>query len=139
MTPQQKVQSWKELINYLKMVQDPILRKALYCEYQARAQQYWGFCPGKIIETGEPELNDWEKEFLEDIKISEECGMNIRKEKQVEEARRAHINMYEFVCAGNDYNDLPKSLQSENLHKLYIQCLCEAIDQTIKEIDLTSK
>ena len=70
MVNQRQITGWKWLKDQLNKIRDNTLRNAILADFRKRAYKEWGFNPdnGKINTKQEIELDDWEKELVEDIK-----------------------------------------------------------------------
>ena len=69
MVNQNRVVAWKWLKDQLKLIGDPILRNALFAELKKRAWEEWGYNPETAYvkkQNTTVELDDWEKDFVED-------------------------------------------------------------------------
>lgn len=129
MVVQNKVVAWKFLKSALKNIRDDVLRKSLFAEFRKRAFEEWGFDPEttKINKENKIELDDWEKEFVEDIEKTKAYELDIRKEKREKTAAEAKNRMRQFIEGGGKYSDLPDYLQNKHIARLYLDTLFEEI------------
>lgn len=135
---QQRVAAWKYLESQLRLVQDPVLRNSMMAEFKKRALEDWGFFPktGQVAKKTPVVLDDWEKELVADIEKHLQYEVDTRKDKREKEARLAKANMRIFIEKGGSFSILPKELQTEHIHKLYIETLLE---ETQNCLDLLKK
>lgn len=138
MRTQEYVQRWKWLKAQVNLVQDRTLRNAMMAEFRKRALRDWGFDPengGINTKTESVVLNDWEKDFLQDIQDSRVFGFNVRQEKQKKEAKEAKTRMLDFISRGGSLKDIPEDVRTDTIVKLYYECLNEYGDQLMAEAD----
>lgn len=136
MSPQEYVQRWKWLKAQVNLVQDRTLRNAMMAEFRKRALRDWGFDPENgQTKTESVVLNDWEKDFLQDIQDSRVFGFNVRQEKQKKEAKEAKARMLDFISKGGCLKDIPEDVRTDTIVKLYYDCLNEYGDQLMEEAD----
>lgn len=119
----QRVAAWNALIKHLDDVIDPTLRNAIKAEYIKRAINEWGYNPetGELPKDNEIELDGWEKEFLQDIKDSATYQIDTRKEKRKKEAKELRLNMYQFIKSGGTLSEIPPSIRSDYIVKIYLE------------------
>jgi hypothetical protein len=132
MTLQEKTQAWKQLKELVGKVVDPTLRTMIMGEFRNRAIADWGIDPENTPRpTQKVELDDWEKALLEDIKDFKEYGVDLHSRSD-SETREAHNRMLDFIDHGGTLFDIPADICTENIKKLYFQCLDEWINNLIK-------
>ena len=129
---QEKVRAWKFLETQLALIRDPILRNSIFAEYKQRALKEWGYFPktGQIAKQ-EIQLDDWEKEFVEDIRKTQEFELDVRKEKREKTAKEAKARMLDYVRKGGRFVDLPEDLKNKHIWNLYYEACKEEIDSCI--------
>lgn len=128
---------WKWLKSQLSLVHDEDLRKVMMAELRKRAYEEWGFDPEttKINSVKKIELDDWEKEFIEDIKKEEIYELDTRVEKREKTDREAKSRMKNFISKGGCLEDIPKDIRSDVIEKLYYECLLEYGDEIMEDAD----
>lgn len=122
---------WKWLKSQLSLIRDEDLRKVMMAELRKRAYEEWGFDPEttKINSVRKIELDDWEREFVEDIKKAEIYELDTRIEKRKKERAEAKIRMADFIEKGGSLKDLPEDLQNQYTTRLYLEVLGEKIEE----------
>lgn len=131
-----RVQAWKWLKSQLELVRDKDLKNAMLAELRKRAEREWGYNPdnGFIKEQNDVELDDWEKEFVEDIKKAEIYEVDTRVEKREKERQETKARMKDFILKGGCLKDIPEDIRSGTIEKLYYECLFEYGDEIMAEI-----
>lgn len=123
MTPEEKSRRWRWLENLIDKIQDPILRNSYLYELSECAKRDWGYCPSnRKIKEPELVLEDWEQEFLEEVKIASEYGVVPWDDSVGEENRRW---MMGFVRSGGELSMLPEDVRCSYVDSLYTECLLE--------------
>ena len=121
----EKLKIWKQLKDMVAKICDPDTRRMYYRALLARATNEFGFNPEKPGETKPNfeyvELDDWEKEFVEDINDSITFGFNVRKQKQEREFLEMRKNMRNFIEKGGSLADIPDELKTPFLVEIYIK------------------
>ena len=103
LTPSQQAQAWKQLKSMVAKVEDPTLRNTMMAEFRKRAIRDWGYCPDdkySIAKKDTVELDDWEKELLNDIQKAELFELDTRTQK-----REAERKKYVFFCQRRRLSD----------------------------------
>lgn len=134
MVNQGQVLAWKWLKEQMKLVRDETLRNAMMAEFRKKAMEEWGYNPdtGRLAKEQPVVLDDWEKEFVEDIRKTEMYELDVREQKRKETEKEARARMYEFIDKGGMFSDLPKDLQGEHIKKLYLEVLKEWLDNNLE-------
>lgn len=120
----EKIRVWHALKDQIGKIYDYKTRSVYYKAFLARACSQWGFNPekpGQPIQNESVELDDWEKEFVEDIKDSITFGFNVRKQKQNREFIETRRNMREFIQQGGTLKDIPENIKSKNIVDIYVK------------------
>lgn len=123
MVNQNRVVAWKRLKDQLKQIGDPILRNALFAELKKRAWEEWGYNPETAYvkkQNATVELDDWEKDFVEDIKKAEQYQVDTRENKRQQTNVEFKNRMRDFVVNGGKFSDLPPELQNKTILKAYL-------------------
>lgn len=134
----EKIRAWNALKNEISKIYDYKTRVVYYKALLARACSEWGFNPEKPGEAPQAELvalDDWEKEFVEDINDTIVFGIDVRKEKREKEKKEAHARMLCFIERGGKLCDIPDNICTDTIEKLYYECLLEQGDNIIAEAD----
>ena len=121
----EKIRTWNALKSVLGKITDYKARTTFYKAFLARACSEWGFNPerpGKQVSTQDVELDDWEKEFVEDIHDSIVFGFDVRAKKRKQTYSECYAKMTEFVRNGGLWSDIPESIRCESLKKMYNDC-----------------
>lgn len=138
----EKIRAWHALKDQIGKIYDYKTRSVYYKAFLARATNEWGFNPekpGQPIQNESVELDDWEKEFVEDIKDSITFGFNVRKHKQNREFVEARRNMRDFVRKGGFLNDIPEDIRKPCIVETYIQELLFEADEILELADSVIK
>lgn len=134
----EKIRSWNILKDQISKIYDYKTRSIYYKALLARACAEWGFNPerpGQPIQNEPVELDDWEKEFVEDINDTVVFGIDVRKNKREKEKTEAHARMLQFVEHGGKVSDIPDDIRTDTIVKLYYDCLLEQGNNIIAETD----
>lgn len=138
----EKIRVWNTLKQEIHKIYDYDTRMMYYKAFLARAYNEWGFNPEKpgcLPPTESIELDDWEKEFVEDINDTIIFGIDVRKEKRQKELELCHKNMREFIQKGNTITDIPSDLLSRDIIKIYVQELLHEGDELLELADSVLK
>ena len=134
---QNQVQSWKALKALVAKVPDATLRNAMMANYRKRAMAEWGYCPdtGTVAKKAQPVvLDDWEQEFVDDIRKAELFEIDTRVDKRKATAKEAHARMMDFVSKGGSLSDIPADVRSSTIDRLYFDCVFEQMDQLVEAL-----
>lgn len=134
----EKIRAWNSLKEMLGKIHDYKTRNIYYKALLARAINEWGFNPekpGQPIHNENIELDDWEKEFVEDINDTIVFGIDVRKDKREKELKETHARMLHFVEHGGKLSDMPDDIRTDTIKKLYYECVLEHGDNIIAEAD----
>lgn len=135
----EKLRAWKQLKEMVAKIYDPKTRQMYYRALLARATNEWGFNPEKPSDTKPNfeylELDDWEKEFVEDIKDSITFGFNVRKQKQNREYIETRKNMREFIRKGGTLKDIPDDIRTPHIVNIYMKELLFEGDEILELAD----
>lgn len=137
MKKQQQVQAWKFLIEQANQIQDPLLRRGMIADFRERALREWGWDPlGTTSPSStEPELDTWSKEFMEDLCISNEYGVDVRAEKHNSELNEARANMRKYVHDGGTLAGIPDNIRTPAIVELYNECKKEEFNDLMVQVD----
>lgn len=119
-----KVSAWKWLKSELTKIQDKDLYLGMIAGFRKRAINDWGYDPetGTPMESNQIELDDWEKEFVEDIQKSQEYEIDTREEKRKQTVKEAHARMMAFIKRGGQLSDIPEDICTDTIKRLYHDC-----------------
>ena len=134
----EKIRAWNALKDQIGKIYDYKTKSVYYKALLARACSEWGFNPEKPGDTPQAELvalDDWEKEFVEDINDTIVFGIDVRKDKREKEQKETHVRMLQFVEYGGKLSDIPDDIRTDTIKKLYYECLLEHGDNIIAEAD----
>lgn len=134
----EKIRAWHALKDQIGKIYDYKTRSVYYKAFLARACSQWGFNPekpGQPIQNEPVELDDWEKEFVEDINDIIIFGIDVRKDKHEKEKKEAHARMLQFVEQDGKLSDIPDDIRTDTIIKLYYDCWFEHVDNIIAETD----
>lgn len=137
MKKQQQVQAWKFLMEQANQIQDPLLRRGMIADFRERALREWGWDPLGITfpSSTEPELDTWSKEFMEDLRISNEYGVDVRAEKHDSELDEARANMRKYVQDGGTLAGIPDNIRTPDIIELYNECKKEEFNDLMAQVD----
>lgn len=136
-----KAQSWKLLKEHLSKITDRVLRNVMTGEFRKRAIAEWGFDP----ETGETSggldylLDDWEKEFINDINDALAYGIDTREDKRKETEKQARASMRQMIRNGETLDDIPEDIRTPHIEKLFLGEMLNYADELIKCADDLTK
>lgn len=140
MTTLEQVKAWRLLLGQLSKIPDYNMRIAMKEELRRKALKDWGWVPGEQTNFSvEPELDSWEKEFVEDIRDTVEFGVDVRKEKRTETRTDAIINMADFIRNGGTIQDMPEDIRTPDVVKQFYDELTRQGDELIAQLDNTIK
>lgn len=126
---------WKYIKDQLKLIKDPILRNIMLAEFRKRAIRDWNFDPeGKTLNK-EINLDDWEKELVEDINDFRSFGFDNRVKKRQETNKETEVRMKDFILKGGNLKDIPEEIRTNTIEKLYYDCLFKLGDEILQESD----
>lgn len=133
----QQVRAWKELMKMVANVQDPLLKRGMIAEFREKALRDWGWDPitGNLAAAESAELTDWEKQCVEDVRLSADYGINVRVEKQAEEHAQARLNMAAYVRNGGTLDGIPENIRTPDIKKLYWECLDAGHNEMMAQVD----
>lgn len=129
-----KASAWKFLEEKIGKIPDEVLRNAFFGEYARRAEEEWGFCPSgkKIPAKKEIELEDWQKDFLEEMDVGLKYGVVVKNE----EIRKENFcAMMAFVRKGGSLSDIPERERNSYVDGLYYECLKKYGDDLMCLVD----
>lgn len=135
----EKIRAWNTLKTHLGSIYDYQTKSVYYKALLARACAEWGFNPdkpGQQLATESVELNDWEKEFVEDINDTVVFGIDVRKEKREQTVKEAYNRMLQFIEQGGKISDIPEDIRTDTIKKLYYDCLFKHGDNIMTEADV---
>ena len=137
-----KIRAWNALKEILGKIHDYKTRVVYYKALLARACAEWGLNPekpGQPIQNESVKLDDWEKEFVEDINDTIVFGIDVRKEKRQQADQEAKMRMLQFIERGGYLLDIPDDIRTDTIEKLYYDCLLEHGDKLLEQVDLITK
>lgn len=141
LTVSQQSVAWKQLKEQVSKVPDPTLRNAMMAEFRKRALRDWGYNPDDrngVAKKETVELDDWEKEFLQDIQKAQMFELDTRKSKREHEIREARARMRDFIESGGNLDDIPGDIRIDFIRSLYYDTLhktCEQLVNQLMELD----
>lgn len=134
----EKIRLWEHLKkDFINNIKDEKTRKLYYKTLLIKATQKFGFNPEKCIiqKNKQIQLDDWEKEFVEDIKKAQIYEVDTRIEKREKTEKEAKARMKDFVLKGGNLKDIPEEIKTNTIEKLYYDCLLELGDEILQETD----
>lgn len=132
-----QVRAWKELMKMVANIQDPLLKRGMITEFREKALRDWGWDPttGNLAPTDNAPLTEWEKQFLEDARLSADYGVNVRAEKQGIERKETVANMQAYVRDGGTLDGIPDNIRTPDIEKLYWDCKDYEHEQMMAQCD----
>lgn len=122
----EKLRVWKQLKDMVAKIYDLDTRRMYYRALLVRATNEWGFNPEKPSDTNPNfeyiELDDWEKEFVEDIKDSIIFGFNVRGLKSLKTDSECRKSMIQFIHEGGTLSDIPENFRCPAIDTIYREC-----------------
>lgn len=139
MNAQEKAVAWKKIETMCKNIIDPILRNSILGELSARAEKEWGYCPASEKFDNKLVLEDWEQDLIDSIKISEQYGVLLLKDREYSEQIHKENQkwMLDFIRRGGEYTDLPQEMRNGYTLGIYNHALLmygEEIDEKTKHL-----
>ena len=134
----ERVKAWKWLKSQLELIRDKDLKNAMLAEFRKRAERDWHYNPDTGFikkQTNEIQLDDWEKEFVEDIRKSLVYEIDTRVEKRRKTQKEAKARMKDFILKGGNLCEIPEDIRTETVKKLYYDCLFEYGDEIMESAD----
>lgn len=137
----EKIRAWNALKNEISKIYDYKTRVVYYKALLARACAEWGFNPekpGQPIQNESVELDDWEKEFVEDIKDTIVFEIDVRKDKREKERKESHARMMKLIETGGTLADIEADYHdclTDTIIRLYHDCMQEYGDNLLAEAD----
>lgn len=139
----EKLRAWKQLKEMVAKIHDQKTRQMYYQALLARATNEWGFNPEKPGDKKPNfeylELDDWEKEFVEDINDSITFGFNVRKQKQNTEFLEMRRNLRYFITHGGKLADIPEDIRTPYIVKAYFKEFLFEIQETLESLEYIIK
>lgn len=135
MTTLEQVKTWNFLMAEVNKVPDNALRIAMKEDFRRKALRDWGWVPGETATNPDPDLNEWEKEFLMDIRDSIEFGVDARQDKHEEEIHETRTTMWFFVRTGGKLADIPANIRTPYIEELYYETLKQIGAEVLQQAD----
>lgn len=134
----QQVQAWKFLIEQVNQVQDPLLKRAMIADFRERALHDWGWDPatGKSADSQNAELDTWEQDFLERVRLGQQLGVHISGPNN--ETSEARANMTAYVRDGGTLDGIPDNIRTPDIIELYNKCKQEEFEELMRQADNVS-
>lgn len=133
-----KIKAWNTLKQYLAKMTDKNAYKLYYNALLARAINTYGFNPENPASGQKNDISvdiaDWEQDLLQDVKDSITYGIDTFADKRVENDRKCRAQMIEFISEGGTWYEIPSSIRSDSLYKLYRECQDFYFDELIKGV-----
>lgn len=137
MTAQDRAKAWTTIETMVAKIQDPVLRKAVLGDMAMRAKMEWGYCPStKQITPAEIELEDWQRQFLEEVKVGIAYGVPIWSD-DVHRENKAWMTKY--VRQGGLLSGIPNDIRCEYVDDLYWECLKSEGQELLDLCDYVTK
>ena len=133
-----KIKLWEHLkTDFIAKILDDKTRKLYYKTLLIKATKEFGFNPEKctVVKNNNIQLDDWEKEFVEDINKAKIYEVDTRKEKREQTNKEAFSRMVQFIDSGGIYSELPDYLQNDHTKKLYLKALNYWLDENLKILE----
>lgn len=120
---QNYAQAWKFLKEQTAKVRDPLLRNVMMAEFRKRALNEWQFDPesGDLPTINDIKMDEWEKDFLEDLQITQKFNIDTREEKRKKTLDETRACMQHFVLHGGQLSDIPEDILTPKIRDLYYQ------------------
>lgn len=127
------IKNWNTLKTELSKILDYKTRRLYYQALLVRAVSEWGFNPEKpTTQSEQANLDDWEKELVEDINDFKMFGIDTRAEKRQNIHKEALVRMKDFILHGGNKKDIPSNI---NVSNLYTNALLSIVDDVCAEAD----
>jgi len=134
----QKLRLWEHLKkDFLQNIKDTNTRKLYYKTLLIKATKEFGFNPenGNIQTQGNPELTDWENDFVQDIQDTISYGLDVREDKRKEQEKQTRQNMREFILSGGELKDIPDDIRTHRIIDIYLDEMFKIGDNLAKCAD----
>lgn len=138
-----EVNAWLNLCEQINKIQDYKLRIAMREDMRRRALAAWGWVPGeKPRFNTEPELDEWEKEFLMDVRDAIEFGVDPhpeRREKALQIAAATKVAMLDWIRIGHSLYEIPEEIRQPPIVALYNECEKYLRDELWAQVENVTK
>lgn len=133
MNAQERAKAWRLLEQMVGKIVDPVLRRSILGELATRAKLEWGYCPSvKEIPEEEVQLEDWQRDFLDEVKIASAYGI-VPKNEEIEKENR--LWMMRYVRDGGTLAGIPDEIRCEYVDGLYYECLFKYGDEIAVQVE----
>lgn len=133
----EKIKIWEELKAQTNKIQDQKTRNLYYRAFLSRCIDEWGFNPENPA-SGQKNtaiVDDWEKEFVNDINDALTYGIDTREDKRKETEKQARASMRQMIRNGETLDDIPEDIRTPHIEKLFLGEMINYADELIKCAD----
>lgn len=122
----EQIKLWNSLKEQINKIIDHKTRQTYYKAFLARFVNTYGFNPetpayGQKNSTS-VDLDDWEKEFVQDIQDGISFRIDTRESKRSKTEKEARARMLDFVRKGGQLKNIPDEIRCGAIDKLYWEC-----------------
>ena len=124
MTELEQIKVWNKIKEHLEKIYDKKTQNLYRRAFLVRFMNTYGFNPEKPVKTQKKalsvDLDDWEKEFVQDIQKAEQYQVDTRENKRQQTNVEFRNRMRDFVVKGGKFSDLPPELQNKTILEAYL-------------------
>lgn len=133
----ERIKMWEYLKTETSKIYDPQTRSLYYRAFLSRCIDEWGFNPENPASGQKSTLivDDWEKEFVDDINDTITYGIDTRGDKRKETEKQARASMRQMIRNGETLDDIPEDIRTPHIEKLFLSEMLNYADELIKCAD----
>lgn len=133
----EKIKAWEYLKTEIAKIHDPKTRSLYYRAFLSRCIDEWGFNPENPTSSQKNtvSVDDWEKDFVQDIQDTISYGIDTREEKRKKTLDETIASMRQFVSLGGKLPDIPDDIRTPYIEKLYTDALLRECDEWCQAAD----
>ena len=133
----EKIKVWEDLKTQISKIQDPKARSLYYRAILARFVNNYGFNPENPAggQKNTPSVDDWGKEFINDINDALTYGIDTREDKRKETEKQARASMRQMIRNGETLDDIPVDIRTPHIEKLFLEEMINYAEELIKCAD----
>ena len=137
----EKIKAWEYLKTEIGKIYEPKTRSLYYRAFLARCIDEWGFNPENPA-SGQKNtaiVDDWEKDFIQDVQDAISYGVDTREEKRKKEETELRGNLRLMIINGETLADIPDGIRTPHIEKIYLEELYKYGDELCKCADDLTK
>ena len=133
----EKIKTWEYLKTEVSKIYDPKTRSLYYRAFLSRCIDKWGFNPENPAsgQKNTVSVDDWEKDFVQDIQDTISYGFDVREEKRKKTLDETRACMQHFISHGGRLSDIPADILTPDIRDLYYRELFRIGDGLARAAD----